>query len=172
MGQGASASRSQIENNSLQGIGVQDEEARKKKHRRDQVEENNGVCRAPLISFGKDHDAHKLRISHDEVSSINMDGEGKDSYDTEFECMDPDLLDAETARHEQAAAISVNESAPQPKSNPHLFSPLDSSLSEGEKRQTETLEHEASLDFVTSLSRDQSLNTSGLAWSQELCFGL
>ena len=152
MGQGASASRSQIENNSLQGIGVQEEEARKKKHRRDQVEENNGVCRAPLISFGKDHDAHKLRISHDEVSSINMDGEGKDSYDTEFECMDPDLLDAETARHEQAAAISVNESAPQPKSNPHLFSPLDSSLSEGEKRQTETLEHEASLDFVTSLS--------------------
>ena len=34
-----------------------------KKHRRDQVEENNGVGRAPLISFGKDHDAHNL-MSH------------------------------------------------------------------------------------------------------------
>ena len=98
-----------------------------KKHRRDQVEENNGVGRAPLISFGKDHDAHKLRISQDEVSSINMDGEGKDSYHTEFESADP----------------------------PHSFSPLDSSLSEEGKRQTETLEHEASLNLETSLSRPE-----------------
>ena len=98
-----------------------------KKHRRDQVEENNGVGRAPLISFGKDHDAHKLRISQDEVSSINMDGEGKDSYHTEFESAYP----------------------------PHSFSPLDSSLGEEGKRQTETLEHEASLNLETSLSRPE-----------------
>ena len=98
-----------------------------KKHRRDQVEENNGVGRAPLISFGQDHDVHKLRISQDEFSSINMDGEGKDSYHTEFESADP----------------------------PHSFSPLDSSLSEEGKRQTETLEHEASLNLETSLSRPE-----------------
>ena len=98
-----------------------------KKHRRDQVEENNGVGRAPLISFGKDHDAHKLRISQDEVSSINMDGECKDSYHTEFESAYP----------------------------PHSFSPLDSSLGEEGKRQTETLEHEASLNLETSLSRPE-----------------
>ena len=126
-----------------------------KKHRRDQVEENNGVGRAPLISFDKDHDAHKLQISQDEVSSINMDGEGKDSYHPEFESADPDLLDAETARHEKAAAISVSESVLQPNSNPHSFSPLHSSLSEEGKRQTETLEHEASLNLETSLSRPE-----------------
>ena len=98
-----------------------------KKHRRDQVEENNGVGRAPLISFGQDHDVHKLRISQDEFSSINMDGEGKDSYHTEFESAYP----------------------------PHSFSPLDSSLGEEGKRQTETLEHEASLNLETSLSRPE-----------------